>query len=123
MSRPESVSSIRANFGSSIAICRISQRFFSPPEKPVVDRAGGEFPVDLQQVHLLVEFLVVGGRIEVGALAEAGLQRGADEVGDRHAGDLAWVLKGQEEPGAGAFIGLHGEHRLAVEKHVPPVIV
>ena len=34
MSRPESVSSIKANFGSSIAIWRISQRFFSPPEKP-----------------------------------------------------------------------------------------
>ena len=34
MSRPESVSSMSANRGSSIAICRISQRFFSPPEKP-----------------------------------------------------------------------------------------
>src|SRR5437016_4841587 len=34
MSRPESVSSRIANFGSSTAICRISLRFFSPPEKP-----------------------------------------------------------------------------------------
>src|SRR5207237_680760 len=34
MSRPESVSSRIANFGSSTAICRISFRFFSPPEKP-----------------------------------------------------------------------------------------
>ena len=34
MSRPESVSSRIASFGCSIAICRISFRFFSPPEKP-----------------------------------------------------------------------------------------
>ena len=34
MSRPESVSSMMAIFGSSMAICRISARFFSPPEKP-----------------------------------------------------------------------------------------
>jgi hypothetical protein len=34
MSRPESVSSITASVGSSMASCRISLRFFSPPEKP-----------------------------------------------------------------------------------------
>src|SRR3954462_11640435 len=34
MSRPESVSSRTATSGWSIAICRISARFFSPPEKP-----------------------------------------------------------------------------------------
>ena len=34
MSRPESVSSRTAIRGFSIAICRISSRFFSPPEKP-----------------------------------------------------------------------------------------
>src|SRR3954452_2806673 len=34
MSRPESVSSSTAISGWSIAICRISARFFSPPEKP-----------------------------------------------------------------------------------------
>src|SRR3954454_2469594 len=34
MSRPESVSSSTATCGSSIAIWRISARFFSPPEKP-----------------------------------------------------------------------------------------
>ena len=35
-SRPESVSSRMHIFGSSIAICRISLRFFSPPEKPTL---------------------------------------------------------------------------------------
>ena len=34
ISSPESVSSMIAISGSSIAICRISARFFSPPEKP-----------------------------------------------------------------------------------------
>ena len=34
MSSPESVSSSTANLGLSIAICKISLRFFSPPEKP-----------------------------------------------------------------------------------------
>src|SRR5919198_1287987 len=34
MSSPESVSSMTATTGSRIAIWRISQRFFSPPEKP-----------------------------------------------------------------------------------------
>ncbi len=34
MSSPESVSSRTAIFGSSSAICSISMRFFSPPEKP-----------------------------------------------------------------------------------------
>ena len=34
MSRPESVSSSSASVGSSTSICRISLRFFSPPEKP-----------------------------------------------------------------------------------------
>ena len=33
-SRPESVSSRMASFGSSMSICKISAFFFSPPEKP-----------------------------------------------------------------------------------------
>src|SRR3546814_2578398 len=36
ISRPESVSSSTASFGSSSAICRISLRFFSPPENPTL---------------------------------------------------------------------------------------
>ena len=36
MSSPLSVSSSTASFGSSTAICRISLRFFSPPEKPTL---------------------------------------------------------------------------------------
>jgi hypothetical protein len=36
MSSPESVSSRIASLGSRTAICRISLRFFSPPEKPTL---------------------------------------------------------------------------------------
>src|SRR5579883_2856952 len=36
MSSPESVSSRMAKDGSSTAICRMSMRFFSPPEKPAL---------------------------------------------------------------------------------------
>ena len=34
MSKPLSVSSKMANLGLSISICRMSQRFFSPPLNP-----------------------------------------------------------------------------------------
>ena len=40
-----------------------------------VDRARGEFAVHLEQVHLLVELLVVVGRLEFLALGQARLQR------------------------------------------------
>ena len=36
MSRPESVSSSTASRGCKTAICKISLRFFSPPEKPTL---------------------------------------------------------------------------------------
>ena len=48
MSRPESVSSRMAKRGSSSANCRMSMRFFSPPEKPTLSGA-------LQHILLDVE--------------------------------------------------------------------
>ena len=50
ISRPESVSSSTASAASSSAVCRISFRFFSPPEKPVFtsrDRKSGDMPTAL----------------------------------------------------------------------------
>ena len=97
MSRPLSVSSSTAYFGSSIAICRISLRFFSPPEKPsLTEREVNERSM-LEQIHLLVELRVVVGRLEFLALGQARLDRGAQEIRDRHAGDLARVLEGEEK--------------------------
>jgi hypothetical protein len=96
-----------------MAICKISQRFFSPPEKPsLTERA-----VNLEQVHFFVEPLVIGGGVQLLALAEASLQRGAEEIGDAHAGDFARVLEREEKAGAGALVGLQFEDRTAVEEH------
>ena len=77
-----------------------------------------KLPVDLEHVHLGVEALVVAGGVELLALGHAGLDGGAEEVGDGDARDLARVLEGEEQPGAGALVGLHGEDGLAVEQHV-----
>jgi hypothetical protein len=118
MSRPESVSSMRAILGSSMAIWRISQRFFSPPEKPSLTAREVNFRSILSTVHLGVEALVVGGGVELLALGQAGLHGGAEEVGDGDAGDLAGVLECEEEAGAGALVGLHREDGLAVEQHI-----
>ncbi len=82
----------------------------------LVDRAGGELPVDLEHVHLGVEALVVGGGVELLALGEAGLDGGAEEVGDGDAGDFGGVLEGEEDAGAGAFVGLHFEDGFAFDE-------
>ena len=84
----------------------------------LVDRARGELPVDLEQVHLLVEPLVIGRGVQFLALAKAGLEGGADEVGDADPGDLARVLEGEEKSRPGAFVGLHPEDGLPVQQDV-----
>jgi len=71
---PESVSSIMENLGSSMAICRISPALLLSPKSPRMTARRRKLPIDLQEIHLLVEFLVVAGGVEVCALAEAGLQ-------------------------------------------------
>ncbi len=91
-------------------------RFFSPPEKPFVDRARGEVAAHFQQVHLLVETVVILDGFEFLALAETRLHGGADEIGVAHAGDLHRVLEREEQPLAGAFVGFQAEDFLAVEQ-------
>ena len=49
------------------------------------------------------------------ALRHAGLDGGAEEVGDRDAGDFARVLEREEDAGARALIGFLREDRDAVE--------
>lgn len=53
ISKPESVSSIMAILGSSIAICRISARFLLP--KPSLNIVAGELLIDAQDIHLLAQ--------------------------------------------------------------------
>ena len=52
ISRPESVSSRIASFGSSTAIWKISFRFFSPPEKPSLTGRFSKLRIHLQHLHL-----------------------------------------------------------------------
>ena len=53
MSRPESVSSSTQSEGSSSVICKISLRFFSPPEKPTFNGRLQHLGIDLEQLRLL----------------------------------------------------------------------
>ena len=69
MSRPESVSSRIASFGSSTAIWRISLRFFSPPENPSLTRAVEELLVHLDELHLLLQRSQEVDRVELFELA------------------------------------------------------
>ena len=70
MSRPESVSSRMASLGSSTAIWKISLRFFSPPEKPVLTgRLSSVWSISMSFIFSLdeieevdgVEFLLAAG--------------------------------------------------------------
>ena len=84
----------------------------------VVDRAGSEFPVDLEEVHFRVEAFIIGGGVDFLALGHAGLLRGAEEIGDGDAGDFARILEGEEDAGAGALIGFLFEDRDAVDEDI-----
>ena len=61
--------------------------------------------------------LVVFDGVEFLALGQTGLKRGADEVGNRHAGDFHRVLEGDKKPRAGALVGLlHFKKIQAIER-------
>ncbi len=89
--------------------------FFLTAGEAVVDGAGGEGAVHLEEVHLFVELFVESDGVEFFALGEAGLQGGADEVGDGDAGNFAGILEGEEEAGASSGVGFHFENVLPVE--------
>ena len=80
----------------------------------LVEVALGEGGVDGQRVHGGLDLL--DEVAQLGRLAADRGDRGAQEVGDRHAGDLDRVLHGQEQAGAGALVDGHGQHVLAVER-------
>ena len=82
-----------------------------------IHRARGERAIHLEQIHLLVELRVVIGRLEFLALRQTGLDRGAEEIGDRHAGDFARVLEGQEKASPRALVRLQFENIFAVHQH------
>ena len=74
MSRPESVSSRMASFGSSTAIWRISLRFFSPPEKPsLTDRFRNFWSMSTSFIFSFTRARksIASSRLEAAVLADA----------------------------------------------------
>ena len=114
MSRPESVSSSSASFGSSTTICRISLRFFSPPEKPSLT------PRLRKLSSICISFILSldqrqeleGVEFRLAALLADGVQRGLQQVGVVDAGNLDRVLEREEHAGAGALLGRQREQVL-----------
>src|SRR3990167_9576221 len=94
MSRPLSVSSRMRKRGSSMAIWKISIRFFSPPEKPTLSAR-------FSMSKLIFRAL---------AVARAFL---------RNSGDLQRILERQEDPPGRPFVGFQGQQVLAVQRRGP----
>ena len=121
MSSPESVSSRMASRGSSIAICRISLRFFSPPEKPSLTLALEQRPGPCSTSFGLARGPAPGTRRRRSRARRAArrmrVQRRAQEVHVADAGDLDRVLEGQEHARARALLGCQRQQVLAVERH------
>ena len=120
MSRPESVSSSTHSVGSSSAICRISERFFSPPEKPTLT---GRFSISMSMLSLpalsLHELHELGRRqLRLPALLAQRIGRRAQERQAGDARDLHRVLEGEEHALGGALVGLHLEDAFAVPEDV-----
>src|SRR3954453_18605856 len=73
MSRPESVSSSTATFGSSSSSWRISWRFFSPPEKPSlterVANAGSIFIASIAELTSLTQVRSLGASPSIAVFA------------------------------------------------------
>jgi hypothetical protein len=102
MSRPESVSSRIASFGSSSAIWRISLRFFSPPEKPALTgRFSRKSSISTSSIAFSSRSAQEGDRVELllAARLRFALSAALQEVGVVDAGDLDRVLERQEHAG------------------------
>ena len=100
MSRPESVSSRIASLGSSTAICRISFRFFSPPEKPVfTDRVSIDVSMSTNASFCSMRSANSSGIDFLFAASLTDLVvRGAEKIGVRDARDLDGILEREEDP-------------------------
>ena len=96
-----------ARRGSSIAICRISLRFFSPPEKPKLRSRLSSASVDAHDLGLGPQPLheLAGADFSLAAGAAQGVHGLAQEVHIGDAGDLDRVLHGQEHAGGRPLLG------------------
>src|SRR5437868_14984376 len=120
MSRPESVSSRMASFGSSTAICRISLRFFSPPEKPSFTERFISFSSMFQQLQFLPEQgqEIHGINLVHPTVFADGIERRPEEVSVADAGNLYRVLEGHEDAFTSGLLRFHSKQILAVVRHL-----
>ena len=79
----------------------------------VVEMARGERFVDVEQLDRVLQLRAE--LLDLDRLLALGVDRHAQEVGDRHAGDRHGVLEGQEQPGLGALVRLGRGDVLALE--------
>ena len=87
-------------------IWTISARFFSPPEKPTFTGALEHLHVHAEQPGLLareLEELAARQRL-LAARRALRVERLAQELHDRDAGDLDRILETEEQPGGGALV-------------------
>ncbi len=120
MSRPQSVSSSTHIVGSSTSICRISERFFSPPEKPTFT---GRFSISMsmwsRSALPLTNFMNSG--VDISAQSARLAHRVGGRAQEREpgdAGDLHRILEGEEHALGGALFRLHLEDAFAVPQDV-----
>src|SRR5262249_41923301 len=116
ISSPESVSSSTARRGSSTAICTISLRFFSPPEKPSftgrfrkrssISSMRIFFPQQREKIHRV--------HLVLSAIFADGVQRGAQKIRVADAGNLHRILERHEQPLAGGLFWLHRQQVFTV---------
>ena len=115
MSRPESVSSRIAIFGSSSSSWTISWRFFSPPEKPSlterVAKAGSIFSASIAVLTSLTQVRSFGASPSMAVLA---VRRKLDT---ETPGTSTGYCMARKSAGAGALVDGHRQHVLAVEGH------
>src|SRR5438477_10931148 len=87
--------------------------------KSLIDRAGSERPVDVEQIHFLVKLGVVIGGFQFLAFGQTRLRVGAQEISNGNAGNFTRVLKGKKQTSSGALVRPELKQVLAVQQHFP----
>src|SRR6516225_8338674 len=120
MSRPESVSSSTHSRGCNSAICRISLRFFSPPEKPTLTpRRSISCSMPSLPATSRTRLRNSGVELVLTPLLALRVERGAQKGHGGDAGNFERILEGEEKALGGALLGRKGENVRAVEQHLP----
>src|SRR6476660_2953733 len=88
--------------------------FLLPAGEALVEAAVGKGLVDLETGHRVIDFADPGAQLG-GFSAHRG-RRGTQEVRDRDARHLDWILHREKQSRAGALINRHREHVLPVQQ-------